>query len=248
MSQTAKLVDTLKKYLRARGITYKKLAGDLGLSEASVKRLFAEHSFSLKRLEEICKLIDLDFFELAKMSKLHDDGRTHSLTVEQERELADSPKLLVYLYMIIIGWSPKLIMEEFHITELELSKILLKLDKIGVLELHPGNKIKLLISDNVFWRKDGPIWNLYRPKIQQEFLDYPFNMSNERLVFIPGKLSEESIKIINQQIDKLVKMLKELNNNDSTHPPEDRHSTAFLIAFRPWVLSLLSSMKRRPAE
>ena len=49
MSQTSSLIETLKKYLKARGITYRMLAEEMGLSEASVKRLFSKHGFSLQR-------------------------------------------------------------------------------------------------------------------------------------------------------------------------------------------------------
>jgi transcriptional regulator with XRE-family HTH domain len=42
MSQSKLIIDTLKQELRKQGLTYKQVAGRLGLSEASVKRLFAE--------------------------------------------------------------------------------------------------------------------------------------------------------------------------------------------------------------
>ena len=53
MSQTDQILTALKKCLRAKGLTYRDVAAALELSEASVKRLFSEQSFSLKRLEEI---------------------------------------------------------------------------------------------------------------------------------------------------------------------------------------------------
>ncbi|MGK5092824.1 helix-turn-helix transcriptional regulator [Deltaproteobacteria bacterium TL4] len=243
MTQTSKLLETLKRYLKAKGLTYRDLATDLGLSEASVKRLFSEHSFSLKRLEEVCKLLDLDFYDLARMSKMHDDPAA-TLTNEQEQELAKSPKLLTFLYLLISGWSPELIVSEYDITSLELSQILLNLDQLGVIELHPNNKVRVLVSKNMFWRKDGPIWELYKKRIQNEYLNHPFNLSNERLVFVPGKLSEASTKTILKQIDKLVKQFMELAAMDASIPTEDRISTGLVVAFRPWVLSFLSELKR----
>ncbi len=49
MSQSAALVATLKQALRAQGKTYVDVAEALDLSVASVKRLFAQNSFSLER-------------------------------------------------------------------------------------------------------------------------------------------------------------------------------------------------------
>ena len=51
MDQTAKLLDTLKAYLKSRDITYRNLAQRLKLSESSIKRVFSEKTLSLKRLE-----------------------------------------------------------------------------------------------------------------------------------------------------------------------------------------------------
>jgi len=53
---------TLKKQLKAHGKTYADVAELLQLSEASVKRLFAEQSFTLKRLERIFRTILLSLF------------------------------------------------------------------------------------------------------------------------------------------------------------------------------------------
>jgi DNA-binding Xre family transcriptional regulator len=48
-------VDTLKQELRKQRITYRRVSEALELSETSVKRLFSEEAFSLKRLEKICE-------------------------------------------------------------------------------------------------------------------------------------------------------------------------------------------------
>ena len=49
MAQTTAIIDVLKKLLKEQGVTYLQVAQALGLSEASVKRLFAERQFSLQR-------------------------------------------------------------------------------------------------------------------------------------------------------------------------------------------------------
>ena len=99
MSQTAQLINTLKKCLKAKGFTYRELAKELNLSEASIKRLFSEKSFSLKRLEAVCHVLDLNFYDLAKISVDAETGPS-MLTVEQEKNLSDNPKLLVYFYLL----------------------------------------------------------------------------------------------------------------------------------------------------
>src|SRR5690606_6102241 len=59
MNETRRMIDALKRCLRARGMTYRALGRALGLSESSVKRLFAEGSFTLARLERVCGVLDM---------------------------------------------------------------------------------------------------------------------------------------------------------------------------------------------
>ena len=59
MAQTRELIKSLKTALKAQGKTYADVAVELGLTEASVKRLFSQQSFSLSRLDQVCHLIAL---------------------------------------------------------------------------------------------------------------------------------------------------------------------------------------------
>ena len=51
MAQTTALIDALKQVLKEQSITYRQVAEHLDMSLASVKRLFSEKQFSLKRLD-----------------------------------------------------------------------------------------------------------------------------------------------------------------------------------------------------
>jgi DNA-binding Xre family transcriptional regulator len=64
MRQTNLIVETLKRELRKQGINYQQVAQQLDLSESSVKRLFAERSFTLTRLVQVCELLNLEFSDL----------------------------------------------------------------------------------------------------------------------------------------------------------------------------------------
>ncbi|MDH5211717.1 MAG: helix-turn-helix transcriptional regulator, partial [Betaproteobacteria bacterium] len=81
------IVDALKRCLRARGMTYAKLARELRLSEASVKRLFSRRTFTLSRLEEILRVLELDLAELARMTRSANSPEAQ-LSLEQETLLA----------------------------------------------------------------------------------------------------------------------------------------------------------------
>ena len=59
MTDTAAVLTALKRALKARGMIYQDVARGLGLSEASVKRLFSRRGFTLERPERVCALMDL---------------------------------------------------------------------------------------------------------------------------------------------------------------------------------------------
>ena len=61
MLQASSLVDSLKRELKARGITYADLAVRIDMSEASVKRMFSQKNFTLQRLDEILQVTQIHF-------------------------------------------------------------------------------------------------------------------------------------------------------------------------------------------
>ena len=66
MSTTLDLVHALKAELKAAGITYAELAPQLGMAESSIKRIFAKGDMPLSRIDEICRVLKIDFADLAR--------------------------------------------------------------------------------------------------------------------------------------------------------------------------------------
>jgi transcriptional regulator with XRE-family HTH domain len=65
MSTTRDLVAALKAELKSAGYTYADLARGLGMAESSIKRIFARGDMPLSRIDEILRVLRLDFGELA---------------------------------------------------------------------------------------------------------------------------------------------------------------------------------------
>lgn len=245
MNRTSEMLVTLKKYLKAKGITYRRLAGEMGLSETSVKRLFSEETFSMKRLEEVCRVIDLDFYDLVMMARRGSRQHQNILTLGQEQALAVDSKLLTFFYFLVNGWTLAYITAHYEISDQEVTRMLTALDRMGLIELHPANRFRLLVSQNVFWRKGGPLWQLYQEKIMGDFLDHAFELPGDRLMFSPGVLSQASMKIILKKIDDLTRQFNELAEMDAALPIEGRYSCGLVVGFRPWVFSMIADLRRR---
>jgi transcriptional regulator with XRE-family HTH domain len=244
MHQASQLVSALKKLLRAKGLTYRDIARALQLSEASVKRIFANESFSLRRLEEICQFLDLSLYELARLAAHEDRRPTSTLTVEQETALAEDPQLFSYFYLLVNGWIPSRIKRRLRMEELQSNMALLKLNRLKLIELFSRNRVRLLTARTIAWRKNGPVRRQYEQQVRDEFLGVDFDGAGGQLKFETAELSESSAKILQRRIDKLVAEFHELAEVDVALPDEQRRSVGFLVAARPWVFSLFAERPR----
>ena len=102
MNDVLRIVDTLKKVVRMRGLTYAELAKRVGLSEASVKRLFSKRTFTLERLAQFCDALEIEVAELARMASGR-EGEATELTIAQETALAADARLLSVFYLVVNG-------------------------------------------------------------------------------------------------------------------------------------------------
>ena len=66
------------------------------------------------------------------------------------------------------------------------------LDRLHIIELLPGNRIKLRIDENFSWLPNGPIERFFEREVQTQFLKSGFNSAGSLRVFVPGLLSERS--------------------------------------------------------
>ena len=186
--RAAALVEALKRTLKAKGLTYADVAGAIALSEASVKRMFARGDFTLQRLEEICRLARIDLAELAASAGEDAHGITQ-LSVEQEQEIVSDPKLLLVAWCAINNWTFEQIVATYALTDAECIGCLTKLDRIRIIELLPGNRIRPLLSRTFAWRAGGPIECYFRSRVEAEYLGSNFERNGELFLFLSGMLS-----------------------------------------------------------
>ena len=165
MPQTKLIIDTLKQELRKKGLTYKQVADRLNLSEASVKRLFAENSFSLARLGQVCGIMNLEIADLIHQMEKNVELTTQ-LSLEQEAELAGDTKLALMAFFLMNKLEFSDIIRIYDISETEGIRLLAKLDRMRIIELLPGNRVKLMISKNFELIPNGPIPRFHQQKVQ----------------------------------------------------------------------------------
>jgi len=243
MTQTSRVHRELKRSLRRAGLTYADVASGLDLSEASVKRLFARESLSLRRVERICDLAGLSLTDLFELVDADREFLTR-LTDEQERALVASPKLLLLTYLVLNGAGPFDVCDAYRVTRAEAQRLLVELDRLQIIELRPFNRIKLLTARNFSWRKDGPVQRFFREQIQDEFLDADFDGPAEAFRFVSGTLSATTRAQMCRSVDRLAREFEEAVRQDQTLPREQRQGCSAVLAIRPWETSVFAELRR----
>ena len=243
MPQTRPLIDTLKLELRRQRITYKQVATALNLSETSVKRLFSEEAFSVKRLEKVCELLHMDISDLVHMMEKNID-LTMQLTHEQETELVSDVKLVLVAVLLMNKLQFAEILASYEISEPEGIQLLARLDRMRIIELQPGNRVKLMISQNFKWIPGGPIQRFFESKVQSEFLASSFTGAGEFRIFVSGMISRTANAEIIKKIQHLAQEMNDMNIESESLPLEQRFGTSLMMAIRPWEISVFEELRR----
>jgi len=247
MAQAQALVSALKQVLKSRHVTYAELARRLGMSEASVKRVFSKGTFTLERLDRICGLLGIAITDLAKMVE-HEAERVSQLSLEQEREIVADPKLMLVAVHALNHWTLEEMVAHYTISKTECIRLLARLDRLRIIDLLPNNRIRVIVGRNFSWRPDGPFQRHFRDQLEADFFASRFDGRSEHLAFVSGMLSRNANAVVQQHMRRLEAEFTELHNQDAELPLEDRFGTSLLVAVRPWAPEIFRKMQRKPPQ
>lgn len=244
MPNSVALIDALKRELRARRITYGRVAQHLQLSEASVKRLFATNELSLRRIDATCALLGIEFTDLASAAV----ARTNvisQLTLEQEQELAEDPKLTLVCCAAMSYWTLENIVEHYALTRAECIELLARLDRLKIIELGMNNRFRLRVSQTFRWLPDGPMQQQFRKYTQMDYFQSHFSGENELMLQVFGALSAASRAALLNRLKNVAHEFAEMNQHDSYLPLGERQTMTMVLAVRPWEPRNLRALRRK---
>lgn len=246
MSSPELLIQVLRAELRAAGVTYKILAERTGMSESSMKRMFAQKDMSLSRLAQICKVAGIALEDVLRQAA---DVTPHSdtLSLAQERSLMADPKLLLVAICCLGHWTLEQIVETYSLSESECILQLLALDKLELIELRPHNRYRLNVSAAFHWRADGPVQQYFREHVVSDYFSGDFDGAGETLLCVPARLSAASAQQVVQKVQQLVAELARLQQDDRRLQPPERDGFTLLLGFRSWEFSAFTALRRAVA-
>ena len=242
--QSARLLQALKAALKESGNTYDDVADHLGLSLSAVKRLLSRGSLSLERLERIADLAGVDLLELVRRAEAA-RGRVNALSEAQEQALVDDEALLLAAVCLLNRWTLDDLCEVYGFEPVEAVRLLTRLDRLGLIELLPGNRVRLRTTRNFSWLPDGPIHRYFTRQHQSRFLGGSFAAPGAVYQFRFGMISAASATELKRQIEALVERFQALSHRDEVRPRGEGAGTCLLVAMREWEPDAFAALKER---
>jgi transcriptional regulator with XRE-family HTH domain len=246
LTASTALLRAIKSTLRQRGLTYRELARLLDLSEPTVKRDLSRGRFSLRRLDQICAVLDLTLADLMQPPEEHD--RVTQLSEAQELALVSQPRYFVVTYLLVNDWTFREITEAFCMDENELIEILLYLDRLKIVEYRPPHRVRKLTARNFTWRKDGPVHSFFVTRFVPEFFHSAFDGTGDAFRFVGGTLSPGSLSRFKASLERLAIEFEELARADARLPLAQRDGCSAILAVRSWEFSEFTHLRRSTVQ
>lgn len=243
MSATSIIVQGIKSRLRAQGMSYRGLAALVGVSEPTVKRDLSRGRFSLARLDKICEVLGVEITDLLQPAE---DAQLTELSEQQERALVANPKLLLVTYLVVNDWKFGDIVTTFRLSENELVDVLLKMDRLRIVDFRPLTRIRKLTSRNFSWRKDGPVHEYFIKRVLPEFFNTRFDAAGDEFRFMGGTLAPASLLRLQSSIRRVAAEFEQLARQDVRLPLVERDSCTVILAMSSWEFSEFSHLRRAP--
>ena len=243
MSTTADLIVVLKNELKDIKMTYAELAKKLDMSESSVKRMFAKSDMTLSKIDAICRVLKLDFAEIAKRVA-STEVLLKELTQEQEETVVADSKLLLVAICVLSQWSWEQIVKDYQITETQCISALVALDKIGIIELRPMNRYRLMLAKTFRWKPNGPVMNYFRKHAMTDYFNGSFDKNGESLLLVHGSISKAIAPSFTDRMQKLAQDFAHQHQMDQKLDYKNKQGYTLVLGMRDWEFAAFTALRR----
>jgi transcriptional regulator with XRE-family HTH domain len=245
MSSTKDLIAALKSELKAAGITYADLAEHLDMAESSIKRMFSQADMPLSRIDEVLRALKMDFADLARRVADAQPLR-RELSHEQEEAVVADPKLLLMAICCLSQWTFDQIVTTYTYSQAEGVAYIAKLDRLGIIELRPMNRYRLLLAKTFRWRPNGPVMNYFREHVVGDYFDTGFDGEGELLMLVHGQIGRSLANAFNERLARVAQDFAQQHLADQKLPPDQKRPYTLLIGMRSWLFEAFRDLKRVP--
>jgi transcriptional regulator with XRE-family HTH domain len=168
--QFPQILAALKAELKARGLRQRDVAEQLGVGLATVKRWLAGDGLTTEHLEDLCALAGVDLLDLIATAAQPLSTLIDRFTPHQEQTLAQNPQLFFIFFSLLNGWPTADCEAELDISAAHMIQLQQQLARLGLIDLRPDGRIRLLATRDITWRKNGPLAKYFA--VTKTFTDF----------------------------------------------------------------------------
>jgi transcriptional regulator with XRE-family HTH domain len=230
-SQSAALLDALRRALRRRALRIGDVAQHFGVGEASIKRWLKGDGLTLARLEALAALAGMTLAELAQAAEAPADHMRRELTLAQEKALSDDDLLSLVFIVILAGEAWQDVIADFGVPPTAVEAALNRLDKLALIDLLPGGRVRPLIVRDIIWRK-APMRAQFEARMKPQFLAMDFSAPDAVYASDVFKLSDRGAAMLAELLEKHRREMQALAAEDRRTSRLARRWHAVLTAAR----------------
>lgn len=170
--ETALLLAALRRALRGAGWTQARLAVELGVGTATVKRWLHGRGLGVQMLARLSALAGTSLAGLAEDSRSVAQEEDH-LTLAQEEALTQDTNLSTIFFLIVNGWPPSEATEGFHISPEVVERHVTRLERLALIDRLPGGRVRSRVSPAHAWQR-APMRRHFERNLKRLFfaIDY----------------------------------------------------------------------------
>jgi transcriptional regulator with XRE-family HTH domain len=234
--------EALRMHLKARGLTYADVARALKVSEPTIKRIFAGRNCTLRRLDQICEVLQTDLAELSR-GMPRESRLVSQLTRAQEEELMSDPALLCVAACAMHQMRVDEMLRLYRMDEAQCVRLLVRLERLGILELHENNRIRLRLSRAFSWIPNGPMMRFVRTQAA-DFFQHAFDQPGETMRLVSVRLSAEARLALVKQVEQVLQEFAVQHSADARLPLGSREPVSILVGVRSWEPKAFKALRR----
>lgn len=227
----------LKRILKQKKISYKRVATELGISEITVKRFFTAEDVSFAKLQQICRIAGISALELVAMVQSGGE-ESFSLSREQEEYFSRNERLYDFFVLLLKSGSLKYSVEKGRLQKENIPRFLRELDKLDLIELPAGDSVRVKKRGVLTWIKGGPLQKSFMRRQHARYLDAFERQIQSPLAFLASSqryLRPESVEEMKRDLDFVVQKFRARAYREETVYPESQLvSVAWLAGLAPY--------------
>ncbi|OCC25387.1 hypothetical protein MB02_01635 [Croceicoccus estronivorus] len=239
--QQSRIIATLRKILRGNGLSIREIGLRLNVSPATVKRWLGGKGLTVDRLEDLCALAGVTLAELAEIATEPPRELARELTLAQELALTENSLLSFLFFMIMSGWPPRDLHDEFGVPMERLDSFLQRLERLALIDRLPDGRARSRIDRRVAWRR-GPMRSHFQKHMREQILKIDFSDPDTIYSAETAKLSHLGLARLEELFEQFRLDVQKLADDDRRHSLLPREWYSVLVSAWPMDMKPLREL------